>query len=35
VDSRKVYEEYEPVTENDYDTSSLLDELLDDSDFDI
>ena len=35
VDSRKIYEEYEPVTENDYDTSSLLDELLDDSDFDI
>ena len=35
VDSRKIYEEYEPVTENDFDTSSLLDELLDDSDFDI
>lgn len=35
IDSRKVYEEYEPVTDEDYDTSSLLDDLLDDSDFDI
>jgi replicative DNA helicase len=36
VDSRKAYEEYEPVNQEDYDdTSSLLDDLLDDEDFDI
>lgn len=36
VDSRKAYEEYEPVNKEDYDdTSSLLDDLLDDEDFDI
>lgn len=35
VDSRKVYEEYEPVNDEDYDTTSLLDDLLDDGDFDI
>jgi replicative DNA helicase len=35
VDSKKIYEEYDPVTEEDYDTSSLLDDLLDDGDFDI
>lgn len=35
VDSKKMYVEYEPVTDQDYDTSSLLDDLLDDSDFDI
>lgn len=35
VDSQKIYEDYEPVTEEDYDTSSLLDDLLDDSDYDI
>jgi replicative DNA helicase len=35
VDSKKVYEEYEQVNDEDYDTSSLLDDLLDDGDFDI
>jgi len=35
IDSKKIYEEYEPVTQEDYDTSSLLDDLLDDGDFDI
>jgi len=36
VDSRKAYEEYELVNQEDYDdTSSLLDDLLDDEDFDI
>lgn len=35
VDSKKMYEEYESVNEEDYDTSSLLDDLLDDGDFDI
>jgi replicative DNA helicase len=35
VDSKKIYEEYEPVSDDDYDTSSLLDDLLEDSDFDI
>lgn len=36
IDSKKVYEEYEPVNKEDYDdTSSLLDDLLDDEDFDI
>lgn len=35
VDSKKMYEEYEPVDDDDYDTGSLLDDLLDDGDFDI
>lgn len=35
VDSKKIYEEYEPVSDADYDTGSLLDDLLDDSDYDI
>lgn len=35
IDSKKIYEEYEPVTNEDYDTSSLLDDLLDDGDFEI
>lgn len=36
IDSKKIYEEYEPVNKEDYDdTSSLLDDLLDDEDFDI
>ena len=35
VDSKKIYEEYEQVNDEDYDTSSLLDDLLDDGDFDI
>lgn len=35
IDSKKIYEEYEPVTQEDYDTSSLLDDLLDDGDFDV
>lgn len=35
IDSKKIYEEYEPVTSEDYDTSSLLDDLLDDGDFEI
>lgn len=33
VDSRKVYEEYEPLTEVSYSTSSILDDLLDNKDF--
>ena len=35
IDSKKIYEEYEPVRSEDYDTSSLLDDLLDDGDFEI
>lgn len=36
VDSKKMYEEFEPVNPEDYtDNSSLLDDLLEDSDFDI
>jgi replicative DNA helicase len=35
VDSKKIYEEYEPVSDADYDTGSLLDDLLDDSDYDV
>lgn len=35
VDSKKMYEEYEPVDDDDYDTGSLLDDLLDDGDFEI
>jgi len=33
VDSKKVYEEYEPVTDDSYSGSSLLDDLLNDKDF--
>lgn len=33
VDSKKVYEEYEPVTSDSYSGSSLLDDLLNDKDF--
>lgn len=35
IDSKKIYEEYESVNDEDYDTGSLLDDLLDDGDFDI
>lgn len=35
VDSKKMYEEYEPVDDDDYDTGSLLDDLLDDGDFEV
>jgi len=33
VDSKKIYEEYEPVTSDSYSGSSLLDDLLNDKDF--
>jgi hypothetical protein len=33
VDSKKVYEEYEPLTDNSYSSSSLLNDLLDNKDF--
>ena len=33
VDSKKVYEEYEPVNDDSYSGSSLLDDLLNDKDF--
>ena len=35
VDSKKMYEEYESVNDEDYDTGSLLDDLLDDGDFEV
>jgi replicative DNA helicase len=33
VDSKKVYEEYEPLTDNSYSNSSLLNDLLNNKDF--
>lgn len=33
VDTKKIYEEYEPVTDSSYSSSSLLDDLLNDKDF--
>jgi len=35
VDSKKLYEEYDSVNDEDYDTGSLLDDLLDDGDFEV
>lgn len=33
VDARKIYEEYEPVTDASYSSTSILDDLLNDKDF--